>query len=222
MIPLRDDIKSSKRPVFVYVIIMANVLVFLYEMSLGQGLGRFIGSYGFVPHRIVFNLLDSRTIVTLFSSMFIHAGIIHILGNMLFLWIFGDNVEDFYGHGLFVLFYLLCGLAGSLLHTLVSPNSMVPSVGASGAISGVMGSYVLLYPRARILALIPFGFFMRVSYIPALFFVGFWFLLQVLYGFALGGANAGIAYFAHIGGFVAGVLFTLLLRLNRRPCYQIK
>ncbi len=223
MIPLKDDVRSVRVPIINYIFIILNVLVFIYEVMLGNRLGDFIRYYGFIPQNVFYNFFNTHTILTLFTSMFIHANLLHILGNMLFLWVFGDNIEDAFGHPGFILFYIISGLAGSFLHTVFSPNSSIPSVGASGAISGVMGAYVVLYPRARILALIPFGFFIRLTYLPALLFLGFWFLLQLFYGFVLRGANGGVAYFAHIGGFVAGLLMAILLKkLKRSSRYVVR
>jgi membrane associated rhomboid family serine protease len=149
--------------------------------------------------------------------MFLHGGFDHILGNMLYLWIFGDNVEDVFGHFWFIVMYFLAGLCGSLLHILLAQDSSVPMIGASGAISGVLGAYLVLFPDARILALVPFGFFLRLLYLPAYLFLGFWILLQFIYGFASlpGVSGGGIAFFAHIGGFLMGVLWGILFRGRR-------
>ncbi|MEO0226031.1 MAG: rhomboid family intramembrane serine protease [candidate division WOR-3 bacterium] len=220
MIPLRDDIRSQRLPIVNFILIGLNCLVYIYEVGLGQELRFFINDFGFVPYNLIYNT-DAHSILTLFTSMFIHANFLHIAGNLLYLWVFGDNVEDVFSPIGFLFFYLVCGLAGSLLHTLFSARSVIPSVGASGAISGVMGGYFLLYPRARVLALVPLGFFMRLIYVPAVFFLGFWFVLQLLYGFALWGANAGVAYFAHIGGFVAGVIIALPFKFKQRSRYRI-
>ncbi len=222
MIPLRDDIKSRRWPLVTVVFIVANCAVFVYEIGLGGGLRDFIRAFGFTPVLLTGGDTFPRAALTLFTSMFIHANFWHIGGNMLFLWVFGDNVEDVFGRIGFVLFYAVSGLGGSLLHFLMSRGSSIPSVGASGAISGVMGAYLLLYPRARILALIPFGFFLRASYIPALFFLGFWFVLQLLYGLASRGGGAGVAYFAHIGGFAAGVLMALPFKFSRRRVFSVR
>lgn len=149
--------------------------------------------------------------------MFIHASLMHIIGNMLFLWIFGDNIEDRLGHFFFFFFYILSGLAGALLHSITAPNSTVPMVGASGAISGIMGAYILLYPKARILALVPLGFFIRIMKLPALLFLGIWFLYQFLLGFvSIGVKGGGVAYFAHIGGFAAGFIMALPFKFTKK------
>jgi membrane associated rhomboid family serine protease len=141
----------------------------------------------------------------------------HIIGNMLFLWIFGDNIEDRLGHVFFVLFYIISGLAGALLHSVTAPDSLIPMVGASGAISGIMGAYILLYPKARILALVPLGFFIRIMKLPAMLFLGIWFLYQFLLGImSIGVKGGGVAYFAHIGGFAAGFVMALPFKFTRK------
>lgn len=155
--------------------------------------------------------------ITLITSMFIHGGLWHILGNMLFLWIFGDNVEDAMGHGKYLLFYLTCGAAAAFAQMAVSPNSPVPQIGASGAISGVLGAYLMLFPYARILTLIPFFFLIRLVAIPAVFFLGFWFVLQVISGAGALGSNGGVAWFAHIGGFIAGAVLVFLFKRRGVP-----
>jgi membrane associated rhomboid family serine protease len=206
-----------------YVILAINVVVFIYELSLGQGANDFMKQFGAVPYHI-FNPVGISSYATLFSSMFIHANLMHIVGNMLFLWIFADNVEDRLGHVKFALFYIVCGLAGALLHAITSPQSTVPMVGASGAISGVMGAYILLYPKARILALIPLGFFLRVMHIPALVFLGIWFLYQFIFGaISIGTRGGGVAYFAHVGGFIVGLVCALPFKFRKKqdPNYHI-
>jgi len=188
MIPLKDDIQTYSLPIITYVILGLNVVIFLYELSLGPHLG----------------------------------SLMHIFGNMLFLWIFADNIEDRFGHIKFLFFYLLCGIAGALLQSIVAPNSTVPMIGASGAISGVLGAYVLLFPKARILALIPFGFFLRVSYLPSIIFLGIWFLYQFIFGiFSIGARGGGVAYLAHIGGFITGLLIALLFKRRKDYGYKI-
>ena len=218
MLPLRDDIPSSKRPVITYILIATNVFVFIYEMSLGRGLQDFFISYGVIPT----NILTGNNLYTLFTSMFMHGGFWHILGNMLYLWIFGDNVEDVLGKFWFIVMYLLSGLIGSFAHILVSPGSVIPTIGASGAVSGVLGCYLLLYPKARVLALIPLGFFIRFTMLPAYIFLGFWIFLQLLLGLGTAGSGAGVAYFAHNGGFVIGIIFGLFFRSKKQELkYEI-
>jgi membrane associated rhomboid family serine protease len=201
MFPLRDDIPSERVPFVSYLLIVANVLVFLYEISLGPAIQQLITHYGIVPVRFEF--------VDLLTSMFLHGGWGHLFGNMLYLWIFGDNVEDRMGHLPFLAFYLVCGLAAGYAHVLTNAGSTLPTVGASGAIAGVLGAYLVLYPRARVLTLLP-TFPMSTAYIPAIFFLGIWFLLQVfsgLYQLSVTERAGGVAFLAHVGGFVAGLVF---------------
>lgn len=215
MIPLKDDIHSQKRPIITITLIVVNVAVFIYQMSLGREMNSFILQFGMIPSDIV----AGRNLYTLFSSMFVHGGFLHILGNMLFLWIFGDNVEDAFGHFGYLLMYIASGLAGAGVQILTAMNSKIPTIGASGAISGILGAYFILYPRAKVLALVPIFFFIRIMNLPAFIFLGFWFLLQLLYGSA--GDGSGVAFFAHVGGFVAGVLMAFLVR-NRIRRRQIR
>ncbi|MBS4015061.1 MAG: rhomboid family intramembrane serine protease [Candidatus Latescibacteria bacterium] len=218
MLPLRDDIPSYRRPTITYIIVALNVAVFFYQLSLGRGIDDFFRFYGAIPSRI----LSGSGIYTLFTSMFMHGGFWHILGNMLYLWIFGDNVEDGLGKFWFIVMYLLSGLVGSFAHILISPNSTIPMIGASGAVSGVLGCYILLFPKARVLALVPIIFFIRIIMLPAYIFLGFWIFLQLIYGLGTIGHGAGVAYFAHIGGFAAGVVFGLLFRKRqKRLSYEI-
>jgi rhomboid family protein len=144
--------------------------------------------------------------MSLITSMFLHGGFMHLIGNMLYLWIFGNNIEDAMGHGRFIAFYLLCGVIAAMSHAVMEPGSTAPMIGASGAISGVLGAYLLLYPRARVFVLIPLGFFFWRMYVPAGFVLGFWFVLQLLSSTATAGAGGGVAWFAHIGGFLAGMV----------------
>jgi membrane associated rhomboid family serine protease len=216
MIPLRDELRSSTRPYVTYLILAVNVAVFIYETALGRNANDFILRFGAVPQNI-FHPSGPAVYFTLISSMFIHAGFMHILGNMLFLWVFSDNVEDRIGHVKYLFFYLACGITGALAHGLTAPNSLVPMVGASGAISGVLGAYILFYPRARVMALIPLGFFMRMTYLPSIVFLGIWFLYQLLLGvLSIGVGGGGVAYFAHIGGFAAGLLIALPFKIFKR------
>jgi len=216
MLPLKDDNPTWRRPVITYIILAINVLVFLYELGLGTSLRKFFFLYGVMPkeftHPGSYNVSPIFPF-NLFTSMFIHGGFMHLAGNMLYLWIFADNVEDAMGHFRFVVFYLLVGVFASFTHIFISPNSEVPTIGASGAISGVLGAYFVLYPKARVLTLVPdpftFGLFYRIVSIRALFVLGFWFILQIFYGvLSLPGAGrtGGVAFWAHIGGFVAGML----------------
>ncbi|UCF70047.1 MAG: rhomboid family intramembrane serine protease [candidate division WOR-3 bacterium] len=216
MLPLKDNLRSRTRPVVVYAILAANILVYIYEISLGPALNDFVRQFGVVPYSL-FHPTGIESYLTVFTSMFIHAdSIMHIVGNMLFLWIFADNVEDRMGHLRFLLFYFFCGICAALLQSAISPASKIPMIGASGAVSGVLGAYILLFPKARVLALIPLGFFLRISYLPSFIFLGIWFLYQFLFGFSSLGARGGVAYFAHIGGFIAGLLLALPFKRKRK------
>jgi membrane associated rhomboid family serine protease len=220
MIPLRDDVPSRRLPVVTIGLIIANVAVFLYEIALGPGAERLFQYLGTIPYEVMHGVdLPPPTIhpifLTFFSSMFLHGGYSHIIGNMLYLWIFGDNVEDLMGRIRFIIFYLVCGIVAGLSHVLASSGSQVPAIGASGAIAGVLAAYMVLYPRARVLVLIFFGFFIRSGYLPALLVLGFWFIIQLFSGIASlpgAGRGGGIAWFAHIGGFVAGLALVKLFQ----------
>jgi membrane associated rhomboid family serine protease len=213
MIPIRDDNPTSTRPVLTIACILANVLIFLYQVSLGPRQGQlFVYQFGAIP-AVVFggkhlpaSLATIPPTLSLFTSMFLHGGWMHLIGNMWFLWIFADNIEDAMGRTRFLVFYFLSGLAASLCHAFANPASTIPTVGASGAISGVLGAYFLLYPRAQVLVLIPLGFFTRLIYLPAVVALGFWFLLQLFSGTIGAGQGGGVAWWAHIGGFLAGML----------------
>ncbi len=226
MIPLKDDIPSYSPPVVTVALISINCLIFFYLSFLGEGFQLALVKWGAIPFEVTHGVeltpeLPFFAPLSLFSSMFLHGGFLHLAGNMLYLWIFGDNVEDQLGHVKFFIFYILCGLAASLLHIITTPNSKVPMVGASGAIAGVLGAYMIRFPRARILTLIFFGFFIRIVAVPALFVLGFWFILQLLYAFpSIGSTSGGVAWFAHVGGFLAGiVLFKLFSAFSKRRYY---
>ena len=215
MFPLRDNIPARRFPAVNVGLIIVNVALFAYEFMLGAGLDGFIQQYGFVPARFMVaqaeNILDLPRFLPVFSSMFLHGGLLHLISNMWMLWIFGDNVEDSMGHGRYLFFYLLCGVVSVFAQTGADPSSFLPLVGASGAISGVLGAYLLLYPRARILTLIPIFILFYTVELPAYIFLGFWIILQMLQGYAHmlntgGPVSAGVAWWAHIGGFTAGVL----------------
>jgi len=221
--PLRDDNPSNSAPVVTVALIVLNALFFVYQISLEAGgadgarAGQaFIEEFGLVPCRLtgacrVGPELPSP-ILTIFTSMFMHGGLFHIGGNMLYLWIFGNNVEDTLGHGRYLLFYLLSGVAAALAQTAVGPSSVVPMVGASGAVSGVLGAYLLLFPRAHVTTLIILGFFFRLVQIPAMVVLGFWIVLQLLNGLGSFGSSGGVAFFAHIGGFLAGMGLLYVLK----------
>jgi membrane associated rhomboid family serine protease len=191
----------------------ANTAAFALELSMGDRLGEFINLYGMIPARILAIFSDSPSllvwaVIPFFSSIFLHAGWLHFLGNMLYLWIFGDNVEDRLGHFRYLLFYLATGVAASVIHLASNPSSDIPTIGASGAIAGVMGAYFLLYPGAKVVTLVPIFYFIQIVELPAFLFLGFWFLLQFLSGsvalMAESGSAGGVAWWAHIGGFGAG------------------
>ena len=212
MIPLRDTIPSARVPVVNYAVIAANVLVFLHEVSLGRRAEAFIFTYGLVPrHFALPNLL---------TSMFVHGGWAHLLGNMLFLYIFGDNIEDRLGHLRYLVFYLLCGAAAGAAQSVLNASSGVPMVGASGAIAGVLGAYLLFFPTARVVTLVPIFFFLQLVEIPAVFFLAVWFLWQVLSGVASFGDRSsmgGVAFWAHVGGFLSGMALGPALRARDAP-----
>jgi membrane associated rhomboid family serine protease len=218
MIPLRDTVPSSHFPIVTVSLISVNVLVFLIEINMDAlALERFFHAWGIVPLRFTHARLQSGgNYFTLLSSMFLHGGWMHIIGNMWSLWIFGDNVEDRMGRGGFLLFYLLSGLAAGAVHVVTNADSTVPTVGASGAIAGVMGAYLLLFPHSSVVTMVPIFFFLHVVEIPAVFFLGFWFLSQLFSGtlsLAAAGTQAGgVAWWAHIGGFVVGFLWAMPLR----------
>jgi len=214
MFPLRDDNPTTITPVLTIALIAINVVAFMYQVSLGpRGDQTLLYQYGTIPAVVLGERALPASAVavppamTLFTSMFLHGGIMHLLGNMLYLWIFGNNIEEAMGRVRFLLFYLLTGIVASLVHVMSNPDSIVPTIGASGAISGVLGAYILLYPRARVLTLVFLGFFIRLMYIPAGLVLGIWFALQLLSGSMAGqGSGGGVAFWAHVGGFVAGML----------------
>ena len=209
MFPISDVIPSRRTPVVTIGLIVLNTLAFLYELSLSDvELDRLVRSAGTVPAD--FSALDTVT------SLFLHGGWLHFLGNMLYLWIFGDNVEDSFGHVRFLLFYVFCGAAAAIAQIVIHPDSTVPMVGASGAIAGVMGAYFVLFPQSRVLAGVFIIFFIDVVEIPAIFFLGIWFLMQLFSGVGslVDAAAGGIAFFAHVGGFAVGAVGGLVARLR--------
>lgn len=229
MLPLHDENPSRTRPWVTYALIALNVVVFLHEVSLSApALAALTGSLGMVPREVVAEAtrlthrgpMGAGELATLFTSMFLHGGWMHLGGNMLYLYIFGDNVEDELGHRRFLLFYLACGLLGSLAHVAADPTSAVPTIGASGAISGVLGAYLMMHPTARITTLVVLGFLIRTIRVPAFVFLGLWFVMQSFSGWASLGAHhasaGGVAWFAHIGGFVAGGVIGLFCALAGR------
>jgi len=227
VIPLKDDIPSSRLPVVTVGLILVNSLIYFYLWSLGaEGYEKALFKWGAIPFELTHGMELNPEIafpipLSLFTSMFLHGGFLHLAGNMLYLWIFGDNVEDRLGHVRFFVFYILSGLAASLLFILTSPKSQIPMVGASGAIAGVLGAYIITFPKARISTLIFFGFFIRVVSVPALLVLGFWFILQLFYALpSIGSTSGGVAFFAHVGGFLAGiVLIRLFTMFSKRRSY---
>jgi membrane associated rhomboid family serine protease len=225
MIPLRDTTPSHTFPAVTVLLIAINVLAFLYELSLGRALDVFIMQYGAVPLRFILagqmeQVSTFERFLPLFTSMFLHGGWLHLGGNMLYLWIFGDNIEERLGRIRFLLFYLACGLAAALTQIYINPTSKIPMVGASGAVAGVLGGYLLLFPHAHVLALIPILFFFQVVELPAVLFLGFWFLMQFLNGAvsitAANYATGGVAWWAHIGGFVSGMALGYVFPKRKR------
>ncbi len=225
-IPLKDENPTSHFPFFTLIFIGLNTLIFFYHAFSPQGGQYFAYRLGAIPYEIthfqqlIFTLGENQRNITrlsppltLLTSMFVHGSLFHLLGNMLYLWIFGNNVEDFLGHFRFIIFYFFTGLCASLTQIAFNPNSKVPMIGASGAIAGILGSYLILFPRARVLTLVFLFYFIRIVPIPAFFVLGVWFILQVM-NVGLGG---GVAWFAHIGGFVAGML---LIRLFLKKRYR--
>ncbi|MGB6606542.1 MAG: rhomboid family intramembrane serine protease [Atribacterota bacterium] len=220
MFPIYDDVPTKKFPLITVALIVLNSIVYLYQVSLGERFAEFIYSMGLLPFEIThhIDLLPSGPspiYLTIFSSMFMHGSIVHLLGNMLFLWIFGNNVEDYLGRKKFVIFYLFCGIIAALTQIFINPDSKVPMVGASGAIAGVLGAYLLLYPRAKVTTVIIFGFFIRLIKIPAVVVLGFWIIYQFLYGIsslAVRTGEGGVAWFAHIGGFICGAVLIKLFK----------
>lgn len=218
MIPLRDDIPSRTYPFITLAILIVNVLVFMYQMTLDmQGIESFIYRTAAIPVEItrLYDIEPKAAVplpFTLITAMFVHGGLVHVGGNMLFLWIFGDNVEDRFGHIIFLLFYLLSGVAASFAHIVIDPVSTMPMVGASGAIAGVLGAYFVLFPRAQIQTLVILPLYISVARLPALFFLGFWFVFQLLSSGASLTAEGGVAWFAHIGGFLAGIVCALFYK----------
>jgi membrane associated rhomboid family serine protease len=219
MLPIRDFIPTRRFPVLTVSIIVVNVIAFGYELlaEAGGTLEQTFYTMGVVPFEVT-NNFGPAVALSFLTSMFLHGGFMHIIGNMLYLWIFGNNVEDSMGRGRFLVFYLLAGSLAGAAQVLANPNSLLPSIGASGAIAGVLGAYIVLFPKARVQTLIFLGYFARVAQLPALLVLGFWFVLQLFNGLLAFGMTqtGGVAWFAHVGGFVAGLLLVRLFTLGRR------
>jgi membrane associated rhomboid family serine protease len=213
MVPLRDSQPSNSAPVVTIGLIVVNVLVFLYQVSLDRfSLNHVIMEYGVVPSRL--------ELASLVTSMFLHGGWMHLIGNMWFLWIYGDNVEDILGSAKYLIFYLACGVAAALLHVALNGDSRVPTIGASGAIAGVMGAYLVKFPRSRIITLIFLFVFVTTVEIPAYVILLYWFVIQIFSGVGSVGysqiSQGGVAWFAHVGGFVTGIILVMLMRPRER------
>ena len=225
MIPIHDDNPIKIIPYITYLLILACVLVFFWELSLAEQLERMFYSLGVVPAALVGKgILPAELVVipvwlSVFTSMFMHGGWMHLLSNMLYLWVFGNNIEDAMGHGRFLVFYLLCGMVAVFSQALPAPESIVPMVGASGAISGVLGAYLLLYPRAQILVAIPLGIMFFTQRISAFFVLLFWFAMQLFSSYVSGEQQGGVAFGAHIGGFLAGMALIPFFRKKHRSLH---
>lgn len=217
MIPIRDQIPTRRTPIVNYLLIAANIVVFVLQWLSGPNQEALVHQFAMTPANFA-NGLDVGDVTDIFTSMFMHAGLLHLGGNMLYLWIFGDNVEDSMGGGMYLIFYLVGGVVASFTHVLTNPGSQIPTVGASGAIAAVLGAYLVLYPQSKVLTIIPFGFFTRMTLVPAAIVLGLWFVLQLFSGvLSMGGPDVGgTAFWAHIGGFVAGVVLALLFSSRRR------
>jgi membrane associated rhomboid family serine protease len=216
MIPIRDQIPTRRVPFVNYILIAASIFVFVLQWMAGSNEEALIYQFALIPAAFTGGL-SFGNISDIFTSMFMHAGLAHLGGNMLYLWIFGDNVEDSMGHGRFLLFYLIGGLVASLAHIFTNPASQIPTVGASGAIAAVLGAYLVLYPNSKVLTIIPLGFLLRMTMLPAAIVLGLWFVLQLFSGvISMGGPDVGgVAFWAHIGGFVTGVILAKIFAKKR-------
>jgi membrane associated rhomboid family serine protease len=224
--PLKDDIPSRRRPIVTVGLIATCILIFWWQVSLGARAGAYaVYSYGFIPAvlfgdaELPVDLAVLPPFATLFTSMFLHGGLMHLAGNMLYLWVFGNNIEDNLGHARFLVFYLLCGIAAAFAQALPDPTSEIPMIGASGAISGVLGAYLILFPHARVHVIIPFGF-LFLHTIRAGWLLGFWFAFQLLSGVFADSSQGGVAFWAHVGGFVAGMALILVMRDRSRRLWR--
>ncbi len=222
MIPIRDEIPTKHVPIVNYALIAVNILVFALMWLSGENQEAVVYRFALIPVNLTTGL-DPGDVSDIYTSMFMHAGLMHLAGNMLYLWIFGDNVEDSMGPFKYLIFYFVGGTVAALTHILTNPGSEIPTVGASGAISAVLGAYLVLFPRSRVMTLIPLGFYLKMTLVPASIVLGLWFVLQLFSGvLSLGGPDVGgVAFWAHIGGFLAGVALALLLANRRRPEYTV-
>ena len=222
MIPLKDDIPTTNKPIIRNYILAICIIVFILQiMSPGYRSGELFYSYGLIPsvlfgtQQLPENIYAIPATVTIFTSMFMHGGFMHLIGNMLYLWIFADNIEDDLGKTKFTVFYILSGVGAAMAQVFADVNSQVPMIGASGAIGGVLGAYLINYPNSRVLVLIPFGFFSQIIKIKALYVLGFWFILQFINSSLSSSSGGGVAYAAHIGGFITGIILILFFNNNK-------
>jgi len=229
MFPLWDEMPTRKIPVVTIVLIIINALVYYYQSFIVADSIQFIYAFGLIPYELsqsvdLIPYGPSPIYLTVITSMFMHGGFVHLFGNMLYLWIFGNNIEDYLGKLGFTAFYFLAGVLAAIGQILVSPQSNVPMIGASGAVAGVLGAYFVLFPKSRITTLIFFGFFIRLIKMPALFVLGLWIVFQLFYGLSnlsLQGANSGVAWFAHIGGFVGGIILIKLFKPGKKYSFLL-
>lgn len=221
MIPLADDNPTRSTPIITYALIAICVIVFLWQLSLGPNVKVAIYALGVIPASLLQGALLPQELrwvspeMTVITSMFLHGGFMHLIGNMLYLWVFGDNIEDIFGKPVFIIFYVICGIVAALSQALPDPSSTIPMIGASGAISGVLGAYMVFFPKKSIRVAIPFGFFLQILKLPAYVVLLFWFVLQLING-ALSGSDGGVAFGAHIGGFIAGVILAPIMVIVMR------
>ena len=227
MIPLKDDNPTDNKPIVTYWLIGICVFVFIIELSsISYRTGAFFYSFGLIPSVLIGHTQLSQDLyvipafLTIFSSMFVHGGFMHLIGNMLYMWIFADNIEDNLGPKRFITFYLLCGICAAMTQVIMDTHSQIPMVGASGAIGGVLGAYLINHPHAKVLVLIPLGFFSQILRIKAIYVLGFWFILQFINSALTNSQGGGVAYAAHIGGFLSGVI--LILFFNKKRKKKIK
>jgi len=223
MIPLKDDNPTSNRPIVTFFLIGSCVLIFLIQLgSQSFKTGQLFYSYGLIPSvlmghdQLPMDLYAVPAYLTIFTSMFMHGGFMHLIGNMLYMWIFADNIEDNLGPTNFIIFYLLSGVGAAMTQVLMDTQSPIPMIGASGAIGGVLGAYLINHPNARVLVLIPFGFFSQLIKIKALYVLGFWFILQFI------SSGGGVAYAAHVGGFVSGIILILFFNKKKKRIKTVK
>jgi membrane associated rhomboid family serine protease len=227
MIPLKDDNPTINKPIIRNYILVTCIIVFIFQIiSPSYQSGEIFFSYGLIPsvllgtEQLPQDLYVIPATATIFTSMFMHGGFMHLIGNMLYLWIFADNIEDDLGRTKFIIFYLLSGIGAAMAQVFADVNSQVPMIGASGAIGGILGAYLINYPNSRVLVLIPLGFFSQIIKIKALYVLGFWFVLQFINSSLSSGAAGGVAYAAHIGGFITGII--LILFFNKKKIKKAK